>query len=173
MEYSIGLRDKATVLFNAGMTKVDISTELGPNRKTIETWLNDYDNSSHIIHREMTAQLNRELYDNRPKLKRYRSTANGKRVRAAAQVNRRHRLRAGGGGISRDEISSMWEGQRGLCKYCECKMLQDGDKNNPAYCTIDHVIPVSKGGEHIATNAVLACRRCNSMKSNKIISATI
>jgi len=44
------------------------------------------------------------------------------------------------------------------------------EKDPCAYCggeggTIDHVIPLSRGGEHGDTNVVGACRRCNSSKS--------
>jgi 5-methylcytosine-specific restriction endonuclease McrA len=34
--------------------------------------------------------------------------------------------------------------------------------------TIDHVIPLSRGGFHCASNAKIACRRCNNEKYNKI-----
>jgi 5-methylcytosine-specific restriction endonuclease McrA len=43
-----------------------------------------------------------------------------------------------------------------------------------AYClradvlmTMDHVVPISKGGEHTAENIVPACRPCNSEKNNR------
>jgi len=34
--------------------------------------------------------------------------------------------------------------------------------------TIDHIIPLSKGGLHMMSNCQLAHRRCNSYKGNEI-----
>jgi 5-methylcytosine-specific restriction endonuclease McrA len=49
------------------------------------------------------------------------------------------------------------------CQYCLVKFeVKD--------LTIDHVIPVSKGGKTEWTNIVAACGPCNSSKSNKLIS---
>ena len=45
-----------------------------------------------------------------------------------------------------------------------------------AYChkrtklEVDHVIPISKGGNHTADNVVPACRSCNASKCDKILS---
>lgn len=36
------------------------------------------------------------------------------------------------------------------------------------YPTIDHVIPVSKGGTDDLENLVIACRKCNSKKNNHL-----
>jgi hypothetical protein len=38
----------------------------------------------------------------------------------------------------------------------------------PAYPTLDHIVPVSKGGDHSADNAALACMGCNRTKSAKV-----
>lgn len=43
-----------------------------------------------------------------------------------------------------------------------------------AYCgkhgdTIDHILPVSKGGKSTYENCVAACKRCNHRKGNKLI----
>lgn len=42
----------------------------------------------------------------------------------------------------------------GHCHYC----------GKEAKLTLDHVIPLSKGGKHSKDNVVAACRRCNSSK---------
>lgn len=56
----------------------------------------------------------------------------------------------------------------GQCKLC----LLDVDKNavypDPLAGTIDHVIPLSKGGTHTYDNVQLAHSICNSRKGNRI-----
>jgi len=44
------------------------------------------------------------------------------------------------------------------CAYC---------KRNDVPITIDHRIPISRGGTHWPSNLVPACRKCNSRKMNK------
>jgi 5-methylcytosine-specific restriction endonuclease McrA len=39
----------------------------------------------------------------------------------------------------------------------------------PPDATLDHIIPLSKGGEHSARNVVLAHRSCNSRKGNRSV----
>lgn len=48
--------------------------------------------------------------------------------------------------------------------------LRDGDRCQ--YCgspaeDVDHVVPRSRGGEHVWENVVAACRRCNSSKEDR------
>jgi 5-methylcytosine-specific restriction endonuclease McrA len=43
------------------------------------------------------------------------------------------------------------------CQYC-----------GAAAENVDHVIPRSRGGEHVWENVVAACRRCNSRKENRL-----
>lgn len=53
----------------------------------------------------------------------------------------------------------MKEAAGGRCHYChEFKPL-----------TMDHVIPVSKGGPHTASNIVPACQPCNSRKGARLL----
>ncbi|HBN75103.1 MAG TPA: hypothetical protein DD473_04650 [Planctomycetaceae bacterium] len=46
------------------------------------------------------------------------------------------------------------------CPYCDCKLNIDNS-------TIDHVLPKSKGGDNSPANMILACERCNQIKSNR------
>lgn len=45
------------------------------------------------------------------------------------------------------------------CKYCKCVLTL-------ASATVDHIIPISKGGRTIRSNCALACGPCNNEKGN-------
>lgn len=45
----------------------------------------------------------------------------------------------------------------GLCYYCKTKF-------HPQDLTMDHKIPLSRGGKSTKGNIVVACRNCNQMK---------
>jgi 5-methylcytosine-specific restriction endonuclease McrA len=46
------------------------------------------------------------------------------------------------------------------CQYC-------GQRLTNATGTIDHVVPISKGGKHSWSNVVTSCVKCNNKKDNK------
>lgn len=60
--------------------------------------------------------------------------------------------------------------------YEEWLMLQAEYDNKCAYCgkitglTIDHVVPISRGGEHDIGNVLPSCHSCNSKKGTKLLS---
>jgi hypothetical protein len=56
--------------------------------------------------------------------------------------------------------SLLFSRDRQVCAYC-------GQRFNSRDLSCDHVVPVSKGGRHSWTNAVTACRSCNTLKSNR------
>lgn len=74
------------------------------------------------------------------------------------QSLREHRKRANGGDLSRSEWERVKATYRNRCVYCGAR---------PKRLTIDHVIPVSRGGHNDAANVVPACRSCNSRKGNR------
>lgn len=49
-----------------------------------------------------------------------------------------------------------------ICQYCQKRMSEKR-------LTIDHVIPLSKGGRHEWTNVVTACSACNNKKGDKTL----
>lgn len=72
-----------------------------------------------------------------------------------AQQRRRARLAA----LEVNDLTAeQWEAIKaaasGRCTYC-------GKKRK---LTMDHVVPISRGGGHTASNIVAACRSCNSSK---------
>ncbi|MBZ0135650.1 MAG: HNH endonuclease [Planctomycetes bacterium] len=55
----------------------------------------------------------------------------------------------------------VFERDNGQCQYC-------GIFVHKRAMTIDHVLPVSRGGATSWPNCVLACQRCNHIKSNRL-----
>ncbi len=59
--------------------------------------------------------------------------------------------------------STWWKRKRsnGLCHYC-------GRKFPVAQLTMDHVIPLARGGRSVKDNLVPSCKDCNNRKKNLI-----
>lgn len=55
--------------------------------------------------------------------------------------------------------SQWWKRKRssGVCYYC-------GRKFRPAELTMDHLVPIARGGKSAPGNLVPACKECNSKK---------
>ncbi len=55
--------------------------------------------------------------------------------------------------------SDWWRAQlaRGICHYC-------GKKFPPEELTMDHIVPVVRGGKSIRGNVVPCCKTCNNEK---------
>lgn len=62
------------------------------------------------------------------------------------------------------------QGRQLTCFYCHKGPLRPQSDNDDELATLDHVKPLSKGGERFnSSNLVVACYRCNSRKKNKDI----
>jgi 5-methylcytosine-specific restriction protein A len=57
--------------------------------------------------------------------------------------------------------SSWWKQQvgRGICYYC-------GEKFLKSLLTMDHVVPVARGGKTSKKNCVVCCKECNTKKGH-------
>ena len=49
----------------------------------------------------------------------------------------------------------------GLCHYC-------GQKVAPAELTLDHIVPLVRGGRSTRGNCVPACKTCNTLKQDLV-----
>lgn len=58
--------------------------------------------------------------------------------------------------------------QDNRCHYCRCVMLP-ADVDHDRAVTLDHIVPVSRGGEHKHVNTVAACRKCNITKADALL----
>ena len=75
------------------------------------------------------------------------------------QNNRiKRKLAKSGQIVTFKEWVTIIEKNKGRCFYCRKKKQ----------LTMDHFMPLSKGGKHVARNIVPACRECNSKKYNKL-----
>lgn len=54
------------------------------------------------------------------------------------------------------------------CYLCGDALLKSGDHNHPKYGTIDHVVPLSRGGTHTYANLRACCRACNNAKGRRM-----
>jgi 5-methylcytosine-specific restriction endonuclease McrA len=59
------------------------------------------------------------------------------------------------------------------CCYCGVVMTfkrgKRGDGIAPNRATLEHVLPISKGGSHTFANTALACHRCNVTKNARTV----
>jgi len=112
----------------------------------------------HIINREEENERSRRYQKNNPdkfrkSRKKYRATERGKLWAVVHEHNRRC--------LGKIEIEVALELKKeygGICPYCN-KPIKTG--------TIDHIIPVARGGNNSCSNLVWCCKSCNSSKNKR------
>lgn len=87
------------------------------------------------------------------KISRARPSYRAKNI-AAVEAYRVRLLAAPGDGVSTEEVKILFE-LYPLCVYCKVEESE----------TLDHVVPISRGGAHEFSNLLPACRSCNSSKN--------
>lgn len=84
------------------------------------------------------------------------------RISDNARYSKRRALLAGAEGThSYADVVLILKKQHFICHYCRCDI--SGGKH-----TVDHYIPLAKGGSNWPSNLVMACKRCNFSKSDKM-----
>ena len=88
------------------------------------------------------------------------------------QKNReRHssRARRKGGKVERVDPLIVFALHRWTCQICRVATPESlRGTNHPCEPTLDHVIPLAKGGDHTYANAQCACRDCNTRKNDGV-----
>jgi 5-methylcytosine-specific restriction endonuclease McrA len=75
------------------------------------------------------------------------------------EAGRRRRARMNGPGVSRRDWNRLTNRHGGRCAYC----------NASAPLTMDHVVPIIRGGQHAIGNILPACLSCNSSKRARLL----
>lgn len=81
----------------------------------------------------------------------------------ATAAMRRARL-AGAHTIHHIERADVFERDGWTCYLCHRPLDPAADPYDPSSPTIDHVVPLSRGGQHVLDNVRTACLGCNSAK---------
>ena len=64
-------------------------------------------------------------------------------------------------------LAALYERDHGICHICGTLCDITADPNSNSYPSIDHVLPISKGGKDKWDNVMLAHRLCNSLRGNR------
>lgn len=65
------------------------------------------------------------------------------------------------------KLSEVYDTAHGVCAICGLPVPSTGERNGMWSATRDHIIPLSKDGEHTYGNCQLAHRICNSCKGTE------
>jgi 5-methylcytosine-specific restriction endonuclease McrA len=116
----------------------------------------DYANSTHRDYaRKYRERTGKNVYD------QYR--APGARKRDAA----RRRARLMDAFVEDVDPIRVFEADGYRCYGCNLKCIKGAPNNHPLQPTLDHVIPLSKGGTHEYANIRTMCRQCNVRKGDR------
>jgi len=114
----------------------------------------------HYGNKERHSKLNDNWWSRHPEkkaIKDKRFNKNHPEHDLTHQENRRKRkLNAAGDGVTSEQWRDVLDEYHHCCGYC-------GKKGK---LTLDHIVPLAKGGAHDISNIVPACRSCNSRKQD-------
>lgn len=139
------------------------------NRIASKQYLEDNREANRLAGRaRYYADLEQTRQDERDRYQRDRAV---RLERSAEQRHRRREVMAGGTGLVRGITATTLRPIHGdRCHYCDVTMLFEKSERRmfvPDKATVEHIIPLSKGGTHDWPNVTLACWQCNVRKGAK------
>lgn len=81
--------------------------------------------------------------------------------------NRRRALEAGTS-VGPIDTEALWEASQGVCGLCSEPLFEGPVFPDPLSPSLDHIVPLSKGGTHTQDNIQLAHLGCNVRKGNRV-----
>lgn len=91
-----------------------------------------------------------------------------RRQQARAHSSAYRASRRAGRSVERPVIPSrIFDRDRWRCHICRRKLTAKHKWPHPWSPSIDHLLPLTRGGEHVPENVATACLRCNIAKSNR------
>ena len=64
-----------------------------------------------------------------------------------------------------EELAELLDLYQTTCAYCRKPVLRDAEVGHPSKLTLDHIVPLNRGGQHSRANLVPACSLCNMRKN--------
>lgn len=128
-----------------------------------------YGRQYRVDHLEKRRADNKEWAKNNPDKRRAIGRNYAKRHPEKFRINannRAARKRQAEGKLTTAEIEAQAARQRNRCHYCNCIMTEIAGLPNSQ--TIEHAIPITRGGRNSADNLVIACDTCNKRKNNRL-----
>jgi 5-methylcytosine-specific restriction endonuclease McrA len=130
-----------------------------------------YEKEYHSKNKESINKKHREYWEDKRDIKReydkeYRQTENGREIAYKSDMKRR--LTGHGGKFKPHKRKELLDRDNWICKCCGIK-VHDEKRNDERKAHIDHIIPISKGGNSSPENLQVLCRTCNLTKSDKIV----
>ncbi len=139
-------------------------------RQTNKEKLREYWKEHYKKYKKRTLKYHREYYQqNKERLclyqREYRKTKEGNALsNKLAHIKRARKYKATIENFNNEEV---FERDRYKCQLCGAKTRPDyKDPNHFLYPNLDHIVPLSLGGEHSKRNTQCLCHRCNMVKHN-------
>ena len=114
-------------------------------------------NRDRIIRR--TVEWGRKNKRKRVVAKKKWAVANKEHINYLTKM-RQFRLKGAGQSPKKEQVDKLFERYKKMCFYCKI--------NNAT--SIDHIIPISRGGKNNIENLMPSCISCNSKKGTKLLS---
>lgn len=122
------------------------------NREGLNQWCREWARKHPELRRAVVRKSDRKRRLENPEATRRKDQLNNRAAKARRRGAER-RL------VTHSDITRQSERQHGCCFYC--------GESRPL--TLEHVIPVCRGGRHAVGNLVLACVTCNSSKGPLLV----